>query len=387
MQGKHNISSLFDRSGNLTPDAMQWYLEDQLGPGERELVEKHLAESAFDREALEGFKNRTSAEFSQDLTELKQGIMALAKKKAKTGRVMHSDRMYWYAAAGFAAIIGLSVILFFMFRGPADKPQLAAISPDTIIPEKVMESEHTDVNPVIDTEFIPEELPVTKQIIKEEAVSEVARERTEIVPVPIQPIAANEPLASAKLTDVDDDVVAMDVVADDVIADDLIADENIVLEKQIVGGISLSDNQAGNERKLPGNGGRAASNYGVQAESAIMDAEYNGPVYQADTMIFSVVETMPEFPGGEEALSRYLYDHVKYPEAASESGVQGKVFVSFVVNADSTISDVRVLRGIGAGCDEEAVRVVESMPKWKPGRQRGIPVRVSYVLPIKFSLE
>jgi protein TonB len=103
--------------------------------------------------------------------------------------------------------------------------------------------------------------------------------------------------------------------------------------------------------------------------------------------IFLVVESMPTFPGGEEKIYKYLADNLRYPEMAREAGIQGRVFVTFVVERDGSITDVRVLRGIGGGCDEEAVRVVENMPVWSPGKQRGIPVRVQFNLPIKFTLQ
>lgn len=103
--------------------------------------------------------------------------------------------------------------------------------------------------------------------------------------------------------------------------------------------------------------------------------------------IFTVVESMPEFPGGMGKLMAYLSSNIKYPPLAKESGIQGRVFINFVVETDGRISKVKVLRGIGGGCDEEAVRVVEAMPKWKPGMQRGKPVRVSYNLPVKFTLQ
>ncbi len=103
--------------------------------------------------------------------------------------------------------------------------------------------------------------------------------------------------------------------------------------------------------------------------------------------IFTVVESMPSFPGGMGALMAYLAKNIKYPPLAKESGIQGKVFINFVVEPDGSISHVKVLRGIGGGCDEEAVRVVKNMPKWKPGMQRGKPVRVSFNLPVKFTLQ
>ena len=107
----------------------------------------------------------------------------------------------------------------------------------------------------------------------------------------------------------------------------------------------------------------------------------------AEAEIFTVVESMPEFPGGMGELMKYLGTTIKYPPLAKESGIQGRVFINFVVEPNGAISNVKVLRGIGGGCDEEAVRVVEAMPNWKPGKQRGKPVRVSYNLPVKFTLQ
>lgn len=106
-----------------------------------------------------------------------------------------------------------------------------------------------------------------------------------------------------------------------------------------------------------------------------------------ELQIFTVVESMPEFPGGTGELYKYLGNSIKYPPLAKESGIQGRVFVNFVVEPNGTISNVKVLRGIGGGCDEEAIRVVQAMPTWKPGKQRGKAVRVSYNLPIKFTLQ
>jgi protein TonB len=102
--------------------------------------------------------------------------------------------------------------------------------------------------------------------------------------------------------------------------------------------------------------------------------------------IFVIVESMPEYPDGINALYQYIGDQIRYPTMAKELGIQGKVFVTFVIETDGSVSSVEVLRGIGGGCDEEAIRVVKSLPKWKPGKQRGVPVRVRYNLPVKFTL-
>jgi protein TonB len=103
--------------------------------------------------------------------------------------------------------------------------------------------------------------------------------------------------------------------------------------------------------------------------------------------IFTIVEKMPEFPGGIEALFSYLGKNIEYPDLAKDAKIEGKVYITFVVNSNGGIDNVMVLRGIGGGCDEEAVRVVKSMPTWIPGKQRGKAVKVQYNLPINFILK
>jgi protein TonB len=102
--------------------------------------------------------------------------------------------------------------------------------------------------------------------------------------------------------------------------------------------------------------------------------------------IFTAVEKNPEFPGGLGKFGQYLSNNIKYPAVARENGVQGRVFVTFVVEKDGTLTDIKVTRGIGSGCDEEAVRVLKKSPKWTPGIQNGRPVRVQYNVPIAFNL-
>ena len=105
-----------------------------------------------------------------------------------------------------------------------------------------------------------------------------------------------------------------------------------------------------------------------------------------DEEIFLVVENAPEFPGGEDSLYAYIARNIKYPEAAKKEKIEGRVFVTFVVEKDGQVSSAKILRDIGGGCGEEAIRVVKSMPKWKPGTQRGNPVRFQFNLPVSFML-
>ena len=111
------------------------------------------------------------------------------------------------------------------------------------------------------------------------------------------------------------------------------------------------------------------------------------PKPEVATKVFDVVEEMPSFPGGNGALMSYLSSNVKYPVVAQENGVQGRVIISFVVERDGSISDVKVARSVDPSLDREAQRVVKSMPRWTPGKQNGQTVRVKYTVPVVFRLQ
>ena len=102
---------------------------------------------------------------------------------------------------------------------------------------------------------------------------------------------------------------------------------------------------------------------------------------------FTVVEQMPEFPGGVQSMMEFIATNIRYPAMARELGISGNVFISFVVSRNGEIKNLKILRGIGGGCDEEALRVVQLMPKWIPGKQNGKAVPVQFNLPIKFILK
>ena len=111
------------------------------------------------------------------------------------------------------------------------------------------------------------------------------------------------------------------------------------------------------------------------------------PKHEEETKIFTVVEQMPLFPGGDAALMAYLRDNIHYPTVAAENGVQGRVVVGFVVERDGSITDVNVLRSVDPSLDREAMRVVKGMPRWTPGKQNGSAVRVKYQVPVTFRLQ
>ncbi|MCQ2340007.1 MAG: energy transducer TonB [Paludibacteraceae bacterium] len=119
----------------------------------------------------------------------------------------------------------------------------------------------------------------------------------------------------------------------------------------------------------------------IQAPVEIKEEE------EEENVVFVIVEKQPEFPGGTQAMMKYLSENIKYPMIAQENGIQGRVICQFVVNKDGSIVDIQVVRSVDPSLDKEAIRVIKSMPKWKPGMQRGKAVRVKFTLPVVFRLQ
>jgi TonB family protein len=331
MQEKTNLSALFDRSGSLTIRAMELYLRGDLNQAEMEVVEKHLDQSPFDREAMEGILKHAGENISLQVEELKGQVNKTVPKVTNLQKLRIRQRTYWYSAAGILLLAGLSILLIFMLRGPRHQNQLAVNEP-AVVNENVT----GNINPEQNQSFSENDrVPVTEQKLK-------------------------------------------------------INDSNPDKE---IGRKDLTITQEVNEEIQSERNGYNIIEPGKDLESEVIDEEiiimpdYDVAAEEADSeQVFLVVESMPDYPGGEEKLYKFLEENIKYPQLAKESGIQGRVFVTFAVEKDGSITNIRVLRGIGGGCDEEAIRVVKAMPKWIPGRQRGKPVKVQYNLPVKFTL-
>lgn len=124
----------------------------------------------------------------------------------------------------------------------------------------------------------------------------------------------------------------------------------------------------------------------VQEETVVEDIVFEeAPAEEPVEQIFEVVEEQPEPEGGMEAFYKFVGKELRYPAQANRMGVEGRVFVQFVVDEQGNVSDVKAVKGIGAGCDEEAVRVIK-LTKWNPGKQRGRPVKVRMIMPVMFKL-
>jgi TonB family protein len=109
-------------------------------------------------------------------------------------------------------------------------------------------------------------------------------------------------------------------------------------------------------------------------------------MYEGKLFDLGSVEVAPEFPGGQKAFGKFLGSNIRYPESARENNIQGKVYIGFVVEKNGELSDLKIIKGIGGGCDEEALRVLKNSPNWKPGMSEGKPVRTSYTFPVTFQI-
>ncbi|GEM_PF-4083207 len=126
---------------------------------------------------------------------------------------------------------------------------------------------------------------------------------------------------------------------------------------------------------------------GISLQATPSDLPLGSGVPPSQEQVRAFVDTPPEFPGGLAALNAYLIEHIKYPQKAHEKGIQGTVFVQFVVTENGSISDIEVVKGIGGGCDEEGIRLVKAMPKWKPGMHEGKVVKVRHTIQLRFKIK
>jgi TonB family protein len=158
------------------------------------------------------------------------------------------------------------------------------------------------------------------------------------------------------------------------IADTMLAENQTPVTKGVKDAISMEEP------------GTKEVQYELKQAAGEQAMQLNGKREKSETEIFTTVDQMPSFPGGEEALFTYLSDSLRYPQEAILQQIEGTVYVSFIVNTDGSLSDITILKGLGAGCDDEAIRLVKSMPNWKPGKNNDKNVRVLFNLPIKLVL-
>lgn len=214
------------------------------------------------------------------------------------------------------------------------------------------------IEPVIDREVPVDIAPPVKKVIEEKkelpAEAAPAKEKVKMVKLPSKPIVVKDPVVETPPVTLKE------------------------IEHAVVGPVT-QEGIATNLTAAPSTGN--GTGVGTEGNGAGTEPVVDNNIYNVKS-----IESYPEFEGGMKAWAKFIQRNLRYPSAAEDSRVQGRVMLSFVIEKDGSISNVTVVNGIGSGCDEEAVRVIKKSPKWKPGRQNDQTVRVRYTMPLSFTI-
>ncbi len=219
-----------------------------------------------------------------------------------------------------------------------------------------------------------EQKRLAEQVGQETVLIDISQDAEETEPVQERieqerPELLQEVLNSVKVTELQ------------IVEDDKVREEDEILSQDE---IQQTDKAFGQTNVDNGQDDRAQFQTAVDAVVVEKPVEKSKEVKEE---IHTLVEQMPQFPGGDAALMKYLSSHINYPPMAAENNVQGKVILQFVVEKDGRVGEVKIARSVDKDLDKEAIRVVKSLPKFTPGRQNGYPVRVWYTLPVNFKLQ
>ncbi|HET8962664.1 MAG TPA: energy transducer TonB [Chitinophagales bacterium] len=333
-----------------TKEKMLAYMRNQLPDFEKRAFEKLMEDDAFLRDSYEGLKMQSMKENQLVFQKIEADIDIITG--AKKPRIIPMNTRSLAVAAMLIIFIAVSFLIITQLNKTQQEkiatiqaeeytnPVISDNKADTVLQKSVTELS-LPVEPA--EEIIESAVPAETKI----NILQDNREETSSGAVALEP----------RQTDMEDGNPIVLESTDDKESDTMEFDEITNNEKSVAETSS---------KKIP------------EAVSTTSSENAN---------IFLIVEQMPEFPGGEEAMYKFLAENIKYPALAKDNSIQGTVYIKFVVSDKGKISDAVVVRGIGSGCDEEALRVVKKMPNWSPGMQEGKQVDVYYTLPIKFQLK
>jgi len=352
---KWTKENMFEPSGCFTREAFEALVNDTLPANAKVYAREHLNSCPFCSDALEGFQSQKKpfAEFmaSSDETYTK----AIRNKQMAIKR----KRIVWISVSAAASIL-LLVGLFILTSVPEPKLQMAQnIVKDTTVSKQEEKTEPKEK--IIEKEKQP--------TVPEAKVSQHKRKNNTI---------------RFTTPEVSDE----EIVSRDAIVEDKVKEESKPVAAASEAPKNIERYYSSSDMKVESAKGQRAS---VSQDTTVEENELSSlksrkVSYSKKEQEVLFVELMPQYPGGKDAMNEFLKENLVYPTEAKEKNISGKVIVQFVVENNGKITNVKVLHGIGGGCDEEAIRVVSSMPNWKPGKQNGKSVPVFYTLPLTFSL-
>ena len=410
--------TLFTPSGCLNMESMKRYRDGSLSAEEKALVEKHLVSCELCTDAMEGYELMSDPDkLDAVVTEINTNLRANLRKGK--GKVVPM-RSGWLYAGIAASVVILFGILFWLnenkYAGKLNQPLVDMIDLSTYqsVPEKPLPAgqDRKTSEPMKKGKqtIQPQENEITIARDEAHAEEDVAEfQPTESLRQPalstlkalksddssIQAFAMPSPAEDDKMQESLDIASAQPLefyIGEVVVYNDDVAglDADGDAGSNIKGITTMSQSKARSSKS--GSTSKQAFNEPalVTEESAagITDspAEVETDSARVNKHFFATVESMPEFPGGRNALSEYFDKTLNYPNQARKQGIQGTVYLSFIIQPDGAVTDATVIQGIGGGCDKEALRAVQSMPDWKPARQNNVNVPVLITIPVSFRL-
>lgn len=384
-------SNLFNASGCLTPHALEKTATGSLSPAEAGPALAHIKVCELCSDAVDGLKmwhkhneisvyadneneKRTasvdiSAAFDKKVIQLNDRLRNRVKFHLETDNVKQKRRIgtvpAWLAVAA-------SIVLFAGIYLVLEQNKLS---------EKSIADNRSEA-----PEFVAP--PVTADTIIHETPSAIAENKpatrnTKIpVPVVVDGIASFSDKSIHADNEENEFIAVAETSAAHPVERPVGGVTNTTEQSQVAEDPVVTTIQADMEKSQPA----PAAATGKKSVNTARETRAEVAVEDENT-VFTVVEKQPEFPGGPEKLNRYLSEKLQYPAEARENSISGTVFIQFVIDKTGTVANAKILRGIGYGCDEEALRVIKAMPRWKPAEQRGKPVNVLFNLPVKFNLE
>jgi len=385
---------------------MKRYNASSLFPEEKIHIENHLEGCELCRDALEGLSLVSDPDtINSIVSEINDHLRSnlSSKKVTKNPRPVSLQNSMYYIAAAASVLILVGIFSYFKLYITDQNSELSVVT------EKAQIEQNDDFKPVVED--------LKPDVVVEEEIED------NISPTPIQnkkirssveeqekiPAKEVEPVVVITMNEIDAQESREEKIGD--VVEDVVLDQASPIaeseepNKYVIGGVALNGEGMDTERlsfdgdlnqeekqlnskrseKKQAKGKKGKGKFAAEAVSEIIIEEDS--LQDDEVLMFTVVEIPPEFPGGPDSLNKYLQKSLKYPDSARVLGIQGTVYVSFIVNKTGQVEQSMIERGIGGGCDEAALKLVQSMPYWIPGKLRSKDVNVRMVLPIKFKLE
>lgn len=383
MQVKRN-----HKSELISKETIIAYLQNKLSNDEKNSFENQLKDDVFLQDALEGYKLMPSQDIQKNIDTIVSDIDLLFQSKRKKPALITLQTRPMAIAALLLVFIGIA--WFSVWFATKDRQQQIAKTEEVHHPE--MTTEQRSENTQLKDETASEE---NKSSIKTEVEKITERDEKPSVPETKETeenLALSEnkihegvnekTINSASTEAVPEPAISM---SDTFSSKSEIQTATSAEQDDELSEVVVTENTAKKDKRS--NKNASEENKSVDMDQATSTGALAEGISQNNEPIYKVVDISPEFPGGIIALQKYILEHLTYPEEAKESNIQGTVYITFTVLKSGKITDTKILKGLGYGCDEEALRIISEMPDWKAGVLESKPVNCSMTIPIKFMID